>query len=138
MPDDALLQGTVLLVEDNSVNRLIGSAMLEALGLQVCLAENGEEALAIWECQALSLVLMDCQMPVLDGYEATHRLRDLERQQQRRRTPVIALTANTLSGDVERCLAAGMDAHLGKPFSSAQLRAIIAPWLRPAPPPVSP
>jgi signal transduction histidine kinase len=128
----APLQGTVLLVEDNSVNRLIGSAMLEALGLQVCLAENGEEALAAWERQPLSLVLMDCQMPVLDGYEATHRLRELERQQQRHRTPVIALTANTLSGDVERCLAAGMDAHLGKPFSGEQLRAIIAPWLTPA------
>jgi len=68
-------------------------------------------------------------MPVMDGYEATHRMREAERQNGRPRTPVIALTANAFSSDVERCLAAWMDAHLAKPYTIEQLRAIIVPWL---------
>jgi CheY-like chemotaxis protein/anti-sigma regulatory factor (Ser/Thr protein kinase) len=123
------LSGRVLLVEDNSVNRLVGTAMLEALGLTVVVAEDGEEALAVLSNTTVDLVLMDCQMPVMDGYEATHRLRELERLTGAPRLPVIALTANALSGDVERCLAAGMDAHLAKPFMIDQLRALIEPWL---------
>jgi CheY-like chemotaxis protein len=77
----------------------------------------------------VALVLMDCQMPVMDGYEATHRLRERERVHGRPRTAVIALTANALSGDVERCLAAGMDAHLAKPYTLQQLQTTVAPWL---------
>lgn len=68
-------------------------------------------------------------MPVMDGYEATRRIREFERLGSRPRTPVIALTANAFSGDVERCLAAGMDAHLAKPYTIEQLRAVIVPWL---------
>jgi len=119
----------VMLVEDNSVNRLIGSAMLEAMGLEVVLAEQGEEALAKLATRPVAVVLMDCLMPVMDGYEATQRLREAERLNGWPRTPVIALTANVFSDDVERCLAAGMDAHLAKPYSIDQLRATIAPWI---------
>ncbi|HQC94460.1 MAG TPA: ATP-binding protein [Aquabacterium sp.] len=131
----AQLHGQVLLVEDNPVNRLVAIAMLERLGLQVLAAEQGEEALAHLTLPAAGLraVLMDCQMPVLDGYETTRRLRELEQQQRRPRLPVIALTANALSGDVQRCFAAGMDAHLTKPFTLQQLHAALAPWCGPPP-----
>jgi signal transduction histidine kinase/ActR/RegA family two-component response regulator len=127
---DRRLQGRVLLVEDNSVNQLVGSAMLESLGITVLVAEHGEQALDLLAETAVALVLMDCQMPVMDGYEATHRLRERERLNGGSRTPVIALTANALSGDVERCLAAGMDAHLAKPYTLQQLHATVAPWLQ--------
>jgi len=73
--------------------------------------------------------LMDCQMPVMDGYEATRRMRESERLSGKPRMPVVALTANAFSSDVERCLAAGMDAHLAKPYTIEQLRNIIVPWL---------
>jgi signal transduction histidine kinase/CheY-like chemotaxis protein len=125
----APLSGRVLLVEDNSVNRLVGSAMLESLGLEVASAENGEIALAMLASGTFAAVLMDCQMPVMDGYEATQRIREREKMTGAKRMPIIALTANALRADVERCLAAGMDAHLGKPFNLGQLRAVVAPWL---------
>ncbi len=127
--ETAPLAGRVLLVEDNSVNRLVGSAMLESLGLEVASAENGELALAMLANESFVVVLMDCQMPVMDGFEATQRIREREKMLGARRMPVIALTANALPTDVESCLAAGMDAHLSKPFNLAQLRAVIAPWL---------
>jgi CheY-like chemotaxis protein len=123
------LRGRVLLVEDNSVNRIVGAAMLQQLGLEVVLAEHGEEALAVLREQTVNLVLMDCQMPVMDGYEATQRIREIERNTARPRLPVIALTANALSGDFDRCLAAGMDAYLSKPYTRAQMHATLAPWL---------
>lgn len=123
------LRGRALLVEDNSVNRLIGSAMLEQLGLEVVMAEDGKEALDQLASDSFDLILMDCQMPVMDGYQAATRLREIERAAGSPRTPVIALTANAFSGDVERCLAAGMDDHLAKPFAIEQLHAILKPWL---------
>jgi len=126
---DLRLSGQALLVEDNSVNRLIGSAMLERLGLEVVMAEDGKEALERLADEAFEVILMDCQMPVMDGYLATTRLREIERAAGKRRTPVIALTANAFSGDVERCLAAGMDDHLAKPFAIEQLHAIIKRWM---------
>ena len=125
----APLAGSVLLVEDNSVNRLVGAAMLESLGLEVASADNGEIALAMLTAGTFDAVLMDCQMPVMDGYEATQRIREREKMTGSRRMPIIALTANALRTDVERCLAAGMDAHLSKPFNLGQLRAAVAPWL---------
>ena len=128
-PERQPVHGHVLLVEDNGVNRLIASAMLTEMGLEVLCAENGEEALKVLADTPVDLVLMDCQMPVLDGYEATHRLREIERSGHLRRTPVVALTANALSGDVQRCFGAGMDAHLGKPFTLNQLHTTLAPWL---------
>jgi CheY-like chemotaxis protein len=122
------LSGRVLLVEDNLVNQMVGIAMLESLGLEVAAAENGEEALLKMAETPFELVLMDCHMPVMDGYETTHRIREDESSHGRPRMPIVALTANAFTNDVDRCLAAGMDAHLAKPYSTQQLRTALAPW----------
>ena len=124
------LHGQVLLVEDNMVNQMVGVAMLESMGLEVVVANNGQEALAQLVDPSSTIVLMDCQMPVMDGYEATRRLREDELRRGLPRRTVIALTASAFEDDITRCLAAGMDAHLSKPYSSRQLRAAIAPWLQ--------
>ncbi len=120
----------VLLVEDNPVNQELAGEMLRSLGMKVEVAENGEQALVAIAQQSYSLVLMDCQMPVLDGFEATRRLRARERDAGASvRLPVIALTANALVGDREQCLAAGMDDYLSKPFTATQLNEILERWL---------
>jgi len=105
-------------------------AMLESLGLDVVSSENGEDALAKLAAKSFAMVLMDCHMPVMDGYEATHRIREAERRNGRPRMPIVALTANAFKNDVDRCMAAGMDGHLAKPYSTKQLRATLAPWLQ--------
>ncbi len=114
----------VLLVEDNGVNQEVGIGMLEALGCRATVAGDGLEALQALAGRRFDAVLMDCQMPVLDGYEATRRLRRREGAAggDAAHTPVIALTANALSGDRQRCLDAGMDDFLPKPYTRAQLR----------------
>ncbi len=127
VPPPAKLSGKVLLVEDNPVNRALANAMLRSLGLEVTEAEDGKIALQQMERSSFDLVLMDCQMPVMDGFEATRKIRG--RATPASHTPIIAVTANAMSGDVERCLRAGMDAHLTKPFTLDQLRAAITPWL---------
>ncbi len=96
-------------MEDNLVNRMLASAMLENLGLEVAEAEDGQSALRQMERSPFDLVLMDCQMPVMDGYEATREIRERERTAPAARTPIIAITADVLSGDSERCLQAGME-----------------------------
>ena len=118
----ANLEARILLVEDNLVNQEVARAMLDALGLCVTVANNGHEALAVFEREACDVVLMDCQMPDMDGYEATRAIRRVEAERDAPRTPVIALTANALQGARERCLAAGMDDYLSKPFSLAGLQ----------------
>jgi len=122
------LRGHVLLAEDNPVNQEVAIAMLASLGLAVDVAVNGDEALAMSERARYDLVLMDCQMPVMDGYEATGRLRAREAGGAAR-LPVIALTANAMGGDRERCLAAGMDDYVSKPYTKQQLREALARWL---------
>jgi two-component system, sensor histidine kinase and response regulator len=112
----------VLLVEDNPVNVEVAHAMLHELGVDAETAWSGEEALERLYVSRFDLVLMDCQMPLLDGYETTARFRTWERQQARARTPIVALTANALGGDDEKCFAAGMDRYLRKPYSIEQLR----------------
>jgi CheY-like chemotaxis protein len=120
----------VLLVEDNPVNQELAQEMLLSLGLQVDVAEDGQRALAAYGSEQYALVLMDCQMPVLDGFEATRRLRALEQAVgEGARMPVIALTANALSGDREACIDAGMDDYLSKPFTLAQLAETVGRWL---------
>jgi CheY-like chemotaxis protein len=94
-------------------------------------AWNGREALDILAQRRFDVVLMDCQMPELDGFAATQRLREAERQENRERTPVIALTANALAGDAARCLAAGMDRYLSKPFNLRQLQEMLNDCARP-------
>jgi CheY-like chemotaxis protein len=112
----------VLLVEDNPINQEVAQAMLHELSAQVTGAWNGREALEILTTRQFDVILMDCQMPELDGYEATRSFRRWETANNRARTPVIALTANALSGDEEKCRSAGMDHYLSKPFTMEQLR----------------
>jgi signal transduction histidine kinase/CheY-like chemotaxis protein/HPt (histidine-containing phosphotransfer) domain-containing protein len=119
----------VLLVEDNPVNREIACEMLGRAGLVVSIAVDGREALALLKHQVFDGVLMDCQMPVLDGYAATRALRqDLGL----RELPVIAMTANTMVGDREKVLSAGMNDHIAKPIKVDEMFATLARWLRPA------
>ncbi|OON63666.1 hybrid sensor histidine kinase/response regulator [Massilia sp. KIM] len=120
----------VLLAEDNPVNVEVAKAMLESLGLETHCARNGEEAFNAVREGGWDAVLMDCQMPVMDGFAATSAIRRHEREAGRARTlPVIAITANALQGDREACLAAGMDDYLSKPFTQQQLAAVIARWV---------
>lgn len=111
----------VLVVEDNLVNREVARAMLQTLEVPVDMASSGQEALEKLAMGSYAAVLMDCQMPDLDGYETTQRFRQWETQNGRARTTVIALTANALSGDAGKCLAAGMDRYLSKPFTLEEL-----------------
>ena len=105
----------ILVVEDHEINRLVAREMLMRLGCDVVVAEGGEDGVVAAASEPIDLVLMDCQMPVVDGFEATRRIRSRERDGTR--IPIVALTANALQGDRERCLAAGMDDYLTKPFS---------------------
>jgi len=127
------VRGAVLLVEDNAVNQEVAREMLTSLGVDVHVAEDGEQALSVLATARYDLVLMDCQMPKLDGLEATRRLRARERADGSPRTPVIALTANAMQGDRDECIAAGMDDYVAKPFTSVQLLLALRRWLPEAP-----
>ncbi len=119
----------LLLVEDNPVNQKVALVTLRRLGYEVDLAGNGVEALEISARQRYDLIFMDCQMPEMDGFEATRALRKREQEMPLPRTPIVALTANALEGDREQCIAAGMDDYLTKPFKREQLEAILDRWL---------
>ncbi|MES2150274.1 MAG: response regulator [Pseudomonadota bacterium] len=120
----------VLLAEDNPVNVEVASAMLDGLGLDVHCACNGEEALQAARAERYELVLMDCQMPVMDGFAATAEIRRHEQQDGTGKAlPIIAITANAMQGDRESCLAAGMDDYLSKPFTQQQLAAALGRWI---------
>ena len=118
----------VLVVEDNPVNRLVVEAQLETLGCRTDIAEDGEEALLKLQTERYALVLMDCMLPRLSGYEATQAWRDHEREHGLKRLPVVALTANALESNLERCRASGMDDYLTKPCSVERLQAAIERW----------
>jgi signal transduction histidine kinase/ActR/RegA family two-component response regulator len=129
---DAFLRGHVLLAEDNEVNALIVESQLKQLGLTVEVVRNGQEAvhrLSLPNMPRLDLVLMDCQMPLMDGFECTRQLRAHERSLNLGRMPVIALTASAMAEDSERCLNAGMDAHLSKPFKDEELARLLRHYL---------
>ena len=111
----------ILLVEDNPVNQRVAQRTLQNLAAEVTIANNGAEALERIAASNFDAVLMDCQMPVMDGFTATQRIREMELSRGAKRLPIIALTANVMSEDREKCLAAGMDAHLGKPIEPAQV-----------------
>ena len=119
---------SVLLVEDNSVNQELAVEMLSSAGIRVQVAGNGEEALALLEQEQFDGVLMDCQMPVMDGYEATRRIR---RQPRFASLPVIAMTANALAGDREKVLAVGMNDHIPKPSTLNEMLRTMARWIHP-------
>jgi two-component system sensor histidine kinase/response regulator len=120
----------ILLVEDNPVNQRVAQRTLQRLSAEVTIANNGAEALEQIAAAAFDAVLMDCQMPVMDGFTATQRIRDSERRRGVKRLPIIALTANVMSEDREKCIAAGMDAHLGKPIEPAQLIEVLSRYLK--------
>jgi len=130
------LQGHILLAEDNPVNQEVILAMLESLGCSVDIAADGQQALDRIAGTDYDLVLMDCQMPNKDGLEATGELRRREQASAaKRRMPIVALTANAMEGDRERCLAAGMDDYLSKPVRREHLEAALGKWLAADPQP---
>jgi signal transduction histidine kinase/CheY-like chemotaxis protein len=126
----------ILLAEDNAVNRMLAVRLLNKVGHKVTIAENGREAVDNWSTTQPDVILMDVQMPVMDGLEATVRIREQEQAGQLARTPIIALTANAMSSDRERCLQAGMDGFLSKPFNAQDLLDVLAKICIPASPAV--
>ena len=139
LPPAAALHGRILVVEDNHTNRLVIGALLGRLGVTVDYAEDGQQGVArilAGDAPPLpDLILMDVHMPVLDGLEATQRIRRWEHEHGRSRLPIVALTADAYAEDRERCLAAGMDDHLTKPVNAAELQQVLARWLNAAPEP---
>ena len=119
----------VLVAEDNPTNQFATRRLLELLGADVDIAGTGAAAVTAYEDASYDLVLMDCQMPEMDGYEATREIRRLEAARQSPRTPIVALTASAMEGDLEKCLGAGMDDYLSKPVKLASLKPTIARWL---------
>lgn len=119
----------VLLVEDNAVNQAVAMGILRKLGLEIEVACDGEQALKQLERNLFHLVFMDCQMPVLDGYEATRRIRDPLSTVMDHSVPVIAVTANALKGDREKCLECGMDDYLPKPVTRDAFEQVLAKWI---------
>jgi CheY-like chemotaxis protein/HPt (histidine-containing phosphotransfer) domain-containing protein len=129
----ARLGGRVLVAEDNPVNQAVAGAMLESLGVTYRLADNGQIVLDRVMLENFDLVLMDCQMPEMDGFEASQQIRSRQREGLLpSNLPIIALTANAVEGDRERCLAAGMDDYLTKPFTRERLAATLQRWLPPS------
>ncbi|EJN33223.1 putative protein with fused histidine kinase and response regulator receiver domaine protein [Pseudomonas sp. GM80] len=122
----SLRRGRVLLVEDNPVNQLVAKGMLGKLGCDVVVAAHGAEALDQLEFHQFDLVLMDCNMPVMDGYEASRQIRQSGRWPN---LPIVALTANAMSEERERCRAAGMSDYLAKPFRREELAALLDLWI---------
>jgi len=124
--------GRVLLAEDNRVNQHLATRLLENMGHHVTLARNGRQAVEAHRRDAFDLILMDVQMPDMDGLEATALIRQAE-QGTGRRVPIVALTAHAMQGDREKCLAAGMDAYVSKPLDPQSLAVTIATLLQPTP-----
>jgi len=125
----------VLLVEDTLINQKVTKMMLQKMGIVVTIANNGQIAVELCKEQVFNLILMDCQMPVLDGFEATRIIRENETAD--RRTPIIALTANVLQTEKDKCFVAGMDDFIAKPVSkqvlTLMLQKHLSPWLADAP-----
>jgi two-component system, sensor histidine kinase and response regulator len=137
-PDATGFSARVLLAEDNLVNQEIASNILRRFGCSVDVVADGAAAVRAAAEQDYDVVLMDCQMPSMDGFTAAQAIRLNENQAGRRRTPIIALTANALAGDREACIAAGMDDYIAKPFAIDQLREKVRSWLKPAAAPKTP
>lgn len=115
-----------MLVEDNPVNQTVIEAMLRSLGFTVSVATDGAQAVRSAESSDFEVILMDCRLPIIDGYEATRQIRCLPGRSD---VPIIALTANALQGDRETCLSAGMNDYLAKPFKRNDLQQILQRWV---------
>ena len=135
-PGPAQLAGRVLIAEDNQINQVLAQQILKRLGVQSQVAHNGREAVERTAGEHFDAVLMDCQMPEMDGFQATEAIRRREREGGTARLPIIAMTANAMDSDRELCLMHGMDDYVAKPFTSAKLGEALARWL-PAPLPDS-
>ncbi len=118
----------VLIVEDNEVNRILTEQILERLEVSYATTVNGELAVRHFVDHPPGIILMDISMPVMDGYRATERIREIEAERRLKRTPIIGLTAHAMEGDREKCLEAGMDDYLTKPVSTARLAEALAKW----------
>ena len=129
----SLANAHILLAEDNPVNQEVAINMLELLGCRVAAVADGEAVLRAIGANRFDLILMDCQMPTMDGYEATRQIRAHEANNGGAHVPIVALTSNAMKGDREICLAAGMDDYLSKPFTQRQLADMLLHWLTPAP-----
>jgi two-component system sensor histidine kinase/response regulator len=121
--------GDILVVEDNLINQQVALGILQIQGYRVSVANNGREALDAYAQGAFDLILMDCQMPEMDGFEATVQIRKREQTSGGRRVPIVALTANAMAQDREECLNAGMDDHLAKPFSMQTMQEMLDRWM---------
>jgi len=128
-PSAPTLSGHILLGEDNPVNQEIALLMLQSMGCTVTVAQNGREVVEHAQRSHYDVILMDCQMPEMDGFEATTRIREWERHESRAPLPIIALTAHATPGDREQCLAKGMSDYISKPFSMGQLHTVLTTWL---------
>jgi CheY-like chemotaxis protein len=120
----------ILLAEDNVVNQKVACRILEKLGYRIDVAADGQAAFEAWQSGRYHLILMDCQMPVMDGYETTRKIR--EHEAGARRIPIIALTAHAMKGADNECRAAGMDDYLSKPIDRDQLQKALLHWLNDA------
>ena len=121
----------ILLVEDNFINQQVATTMIEKYGCRVTPAGNGKEAVDIVKNQDFDLIFMDCQMPEMDGYEATQTIRNYERDGDIDHTNIIALTANAMKGDKEKCMASGMDDYMSKPIRQEDMEDKLQRWLDP-------
>ncbi len=119
----------ILLAEDNPINQMVATTYLERYGCTITPAGNGFEAINQLNIHSFDLILMDCQMPEMDGFEATKIIRAKEKKNDNRRTPIIAFTANAMQGDKDKCLAAGMDDYISKPIDVKDLENILCQWL---------
>jgi CheY-like chemotaxis protein len=119
----------IMLVEDNTINRLVANTLLAQYGCQITQAGNGKEAVELFNHQKFDLVFMDCQMPVMDGFESTKAIRETEIRENLEKTIIVAFTANAMKGDDLACKAAGMDDYLTKPVKSSDLESVLLSWL---------
>lgn len=119
----------VLVAEDNETNQIVAEGVLRKLGCHTKIVPNGKDAVTAAKKESFDVILMDCQMPVLDGYQATKEIRRNEAQLHQTSVPIIAVTAHAISGEKERCLQAGMNDYLSKPFDEAQLSALLQRWI---------
>lgn len=118
----------ILVAEDNIMNQKLITTILSKCGISFRLVENGLDAVNLYQTQNFKMILMDCQMPEMDGFVATKRIREYEKVSDKPRIPIIALTANAMKGDRDRCIENGMDDFLSKPFRMNELISIIEQW----------